>query len=1386
MDFIEIDCLQVKNKEYDIKPVFCNKPSRDIIIHDGKFIAIWDNDASIWKTSKDDVVRLIDEETMTYYKKKVKFGDLGSTYHPKMMVKNSTRLYKEFTDWVKAKEDTCKGKILNSKVKFNNDTIKRSDYCSFKLPYAIEDGPRDAYNEIVETLYEPEEIEKIEWAIGSVIAGDSITIQKAIALYGSPGTGKSTILDIIKKMFTDSVNGNSYVGSISTKDLSRKNDNFGAAPLKENKLILIDGDANLSETEDNSVLNKIISHDATRANTKFGSDSYVKPIGMLFLATNYYINMSDAKTGLKRRVLIAKPTGNKIEYNHFQKLMRNVDNELGSIAYHCREVYQSLGKDAYDDWEPIEMFEFSNPIFSWISEEWQYILSKDPRYSEGIGLNDAWIHFKKYCEESGFKCGKKSDFKIDMIEYFVVKENYYHNGQKDRYFFTKLKEHNNHVKPKVINITDKKKESWLDMTVQHSILDDILQDEPAQYSKTLRDGQAIPFSAWDKCKTKLKDIDTSKLHYVNIQDTHHIVIDFDIKNDSGEKSFELNKEVAKDWPETYAELSKSGNGIHLHYIYEGDPDLLSSIFDKNVEIKVFRGDSSLRRKLTKCNNLKIARLPKDYLPMRKERKVYNEETFKSEESLRRFIQSCIKKEHHGSTAPEINFIKKALDDMYESGKPYDVKNMKPIIVQFAANSTNQSEKCLKIVSEMKFASEDCEEHSFDAPIDITEEAPIVFVDIECFPNLFLINWKFEGEGKKIVRMINPTPEEVKALFQYRLVGFNNRDYDNHMIWAASEGYSNRQLYNLSKKLINKDKTISREAKFMQAYGLSYTDIYDYAKKKQSLKKWEIELGIHHQELGLDWDSPVPENLWPKVAEYCDNDVIATEAVWNATQGDFLARKILAEIAGGKPNDKTNKLSAMFIFEGNKHPQAEFEYRFMGKPEEGQENLDIWDDGITAFQPNGKPVFMGYKFERGKSSYLDVEEVGEGGYVFAEEREVINDKGKPEIQVGGMYDDVWTFDVASQHPSSIIAENLFGDYYTARFKEILELRIAIKHGELDRAKQMFGGALAKYLDNPEMADALAGALKIVINSVYGLTSAKFENEFKDPRNIDNIVAKRGALFMINLRNLVQKMGYTVVHCKTDSIKVAHPDEKIKKFITDYGKEFGYNFEVEHIFEKICLVNNAVYIAKLSKDDPEWIKDCEKAKAKGKPEPTRWTATGTQFQVPYVFKSLFSGEDIEFSDMCETKSVSDGGLIYLDFDETLPDVSEYERILQTRKAIANDKKVTLKAKHEAEEYADISDSQLKSKVAKGHDYRFVGKVGLFCPVKDGYGGAIMYRYDSENDKYSAVTGTKDYRWIEAEVVRDANLEEYIDKSYYNALLDDAVRTISKYGDYEWFVA
>ena len=231
-----------------------------------------------------------------------------------------------------------------------------------------------------------------------------------------------------------------------------------------------------------------------------------------------------------------------------------------------------------------------------------------------------------------------------------------------------------------------------------------------------------------------------------------------------------------------------------------------------------------------------------------------------------------------------------------------------------------------------------------------------------------------------------------------------------------------KVYNVT--TINGEKN----AFFGEAYNLSYTDIYDFASagNKKSLKKFEIELGIHHKELGIPWDKEVPEDRWSEVAEYCDNDVIATEAVFNYLSADWTARQILAELADMTVNDTTNSLTTKIIFGKEKNPQSQFNYRDMGDMSKALP-FDLypgkWDE-FTQFDEDGKPIFPGYKYAYGISTYRG-ETVGEGGYVYAEP---------------GMYTNVALLDIASMHPHSTIAEELFGPVYTKRYKDLVRDRI----------------------------------------------------------------------------------------------------------------------------------------------------------------------------------------------------------------------------------------------------------------------------------------------------------------------------------------------------------
>ena len=1356
IDFLMISTRSTKRGVIEIYPKFIIKKSSDLMIRGGDFYAIWIEERGLWSTDEQDALQLIDRELDRYAEEnRRRFDSDIKVLH--MWDAESGMIDSWHKYCQKQMRDSFH--MLDEKLIFFNTETNKKDYASKKLNYPLEAGDLSAYEKLMSTLYSEEERRKIEWAIGSIVSGESKRLQKFMVLYGAAGTGKSTVLNIIQQLFEG------YYSVFDAKALGSSSNSFALEAFKSNPLVAIQHDGDLSRIEDNTRLNSLVSHELMTVNEKFKSTYANRFKCFLFMGTNKPVKITDAKSGLIRRLIDVSPTGNKLNPNDYKDIVKRVGFELGAIAYHCQEVYLST-PGMYDDYIPIAMLGASNDFYNFIVDSYHVFKKED-----GTTMKAAWEMYKTYCDEAkvSFPFSQRI-FKEELKNYFRdYKERFnLEDGSRVRSYYSGFRTEKFETEKNPAGEIVETKPTSIEFKEQESVFDKECKTCPAQYGTDA----GTPGKKWANVKTTLDSLDTSQLHYVKVPE-NHIVIDFDIPDEEGNKSFERNVEEASKWPPTYAELSKSGCGVHLHYIYTGDPARLSRIYDDHVEVKVFTGNSSLRRKLSKCNNLPIATISSG-LPLKGENKMVNFEAVQSEKGLRTLIKRNLNKEIHPGTKPSIDFIYKILEDAYSSDLKYDVTDMRNTVLAFAANSSHQADYCIKLVNKMQFKSADT------STAVKNESAKLIFYDVEVFPNLFLVNWKIEGEGKPVVRMINPTPSEIEDLMRFRLVGFNCRRYDNHILYARLMGYSNEQLYNLSQKIING----SANCFFGEAYNVSYTDVYDFASagNKKSLKKLEIEMGnvtekelkkkgfsddeikiikagTHHQELGLPWDQPVPEELWTKVAEYCDNDVIATEASFVYLKADWTARQILADLADMTVNDTTNSLTTKIIFGNNRKPQDQFHYRNLAEPvhDLDEETYSFLAEACPEMmeRTHGEagsllPYFPGYKFENGKSTYRD-EEVGEGGYVYAEP---------------GMYGNVALLDISSMHPHSAIAEVLFGVKFTRAFRDIVEGRVSIKHEAWDIVNTMLDGKLTPYIqkviDGEMTSKQLADALKTAINSVYGLTSASFENAFRDPRNKDNIVAKRGALFMINLKHEVQELGFTVAHIKTDSIKIPDATPEIIQFVMDYGKRYGYTFEHEATYDRMCLVNDAVYIAK--------YKDGKHA--------GEWTATGTQFAVPYVFKKLFSGEDITFEDMCETKSVSSA--LYLDMNEGLPDVSEEEKqYAKLLKELSDVSKLEDPMTDECQEF-----ERLGKIIADGHCYRFIGKIGQFCPIKDGCGGGLLMR--EKNGRYYAATGSKGYRWLESEMVRELDKQDDIDRSYYDKLVDDAVKTISEYGDFEWFVS
>lgn len=1335
LDFMKVATRTLsKSGITEVFPKFIMKKSNDLMVRGKDFYAIWDNEQQMWSTDEDDVIRLVDAEIEKFITQNCDRFD--TTLIGKYMWDSDSGSIDKFHKYCQ-KQMRDNYTMLDEELIFSNTKPGRENFASKRLSYPLEEGNYDAWDRIIGTLYSDDERHKIEWCIGSIVSGDSRKLQKFMVLYGAAGTGKSTILNIVQQLFEG------YYSTFDAKALGSANNAFALEPFKTNPLVAIQHDGDLSRIEDNTRLNSLVSHERMSVNEKFKGLYETSFKCFLFMGTNRPVKITDGKSGLLRRLIDVHPTGNKIPGDEYKDLMAQIPFELGGIAYHCLQVYED-DPAYYDEYIPKSMLGASNDFYNFVCDSYSVFKNQN-----GTTLKAAWEMYKTYCDDAkvSFPFSKRN-FKEELKNYFWDYDdridaedgsrllNYYSQFRTDIF--------ENEIGGSKKKEKNKDKVTWIDLKEQPSIFDELCKDCPAQYATV----NETPGKPWDSITTKLSDLDTSKLHYVKLPE-NHIVIDFDIKDDSGNKSLEKNLEAASKWPPTYAEVSKGGQGLHLHYIYNGDPTELSGIYDEDIEIKVFTGKSSLRRKLIKCVNHVLSVLSSG-LPLKGVKKLVNIEGIQNEKHLRSIIKKHLNKEIMHNTKPSIDMIKKCLDEAYESKIGYDLSDMKGPVIALAASSTNQADTCMKIVGDMKFKSEDVNETVNESDSDC-----LVFYDIEIFPNLFLVCYKMAGENKPVVAMVNPKSSDIENLVRFKLVDFNGRKYDRHLLYARMMGYTVEELYDLSQRIINAPKGSRDSGLFSEAYKLGYTDVYDFAAKKQSLKKWEIELGIGHKELGLPWDKPVPEELWSEVIKYCKWDVTATEKVFDHLQGDFTARKILANLAGGTVNDTTNSLTTKIIFGNERHPSLVYTDLATG------EQYGTAEDEIHKEKPLN--AFPGYEFiqfgedRKPHNMYRGID-LGFGGYIRSN---------------AGIYINVALLDIQSLHPNSAVAMNYFG-VYTQHFKDILDARVAIKQGDFETARHMLGGRLAPFLDDEGQAADLAQALKIAINSVYGLTSAKFDNPFRDSRNKNNIVALRGALFMKTLQDEVEKRGFKIVAIKTDSIKIANATKEIVAFCIEFAKKYSYTFEFEAFYDRICQINDADYIARYK--DPEY---CEKTfgfvPKDNKKHPMEWTATGKQFAVPYVFKTLFSKESIKFEDLCETFSVKSA--LYLDMNEKLPDVSEYEKEFEK-----------LESKYKKGQLSDTTFesecARLNDKIAEGHDYRFVGKVGQFTPIKAGEGGGVLVR--KQGEKYYAAANSTGYRWVESDMIKDPENHDKIDLSFYRNMVDKMLAEINQYGDAEWFTS
>lgn len=1349
----------------------------DLIVRGGAFAYYWDGEQ--WSKDLRDIVLNIDSNIKSAVNE-VRSEHPDSTIKYGLAENSNSGIVTKFQKYCQALQ--TKDIAFNTTIFFDNQTPKRDDYSTIQLNYHPQPGKCDSFDKLAGTLYAPEELDKILWAIGALLTGNMPKIQKFLFLYGAAGTGKGTMLDIISKIFQE------YRADIDLEKLTNGSQ-FGTSQIVDVPL-LVDSDSKIDRIKKDTDLLKLVSHEPVMVRKLYQDGYSVAFQGLLVTASNARYDAKNVNSGIHRRALVVHPSGNIVSKEDYNRLMNDINYEVPYIAQKAIDRYTELGEAFYDNYRDEEMVNYSDPFHACVSENLPLFTEKD-----GITLNQAASIYKEYIEELGWETkGVKQKVKLRLPDYYrefskykmidgVRLTRYYSGFKTEKFPFLNGKD-----KPK--NVVECEQPSWLDLSEQPSLFD----KEAAAYPAQLANENGTPKYKWDTVRTTLKDIDTSELHYVKVPQSH-IVLDFDMKNENGEKDLELNIKEALSYPQTYAEVSKSGGGLHLHYWYDGDVTKLKNLIKDDVEVKVYTGKSSLRRKLIKCNNLPIAHIATGLPLKEKEVIMYKdiEDIHWTEKKLRTFIENCMDKVHHSATKPEMDFIYTVLEQAKDTGVKYNLNDMLDSLTKFAMHSTHNSDYCLGIVNKLTLSTYQTEDEIGNGN-DIIDDKDIVFFDIEVFSNLFLVCWKKNGfeipawvyddldkdinsginyqtsdilksnwydqhKNKDYGIWCNPTTNQLEYLLQHPLVGFNNRKYDNHILYNASLGATPMELYMQSQNIINHTGDGGMKP---AAYNLSYADLYEFMDIKQSLKKWEIALGLTHDEFEFPWDQPLAVSNWARCAMYCMHDVDATDKVFNdkhVGQPAWMARKVMCELTEMSPNTKTQTLAEKFLFGDEQRPQDNFVWYDLAKEFPGY-----------TFDPNRKPA----------SDYHG-KDPSEGGYVSS--KPGVYGVSAKDYNEGNIIDPetgrcklVTYIDVASLHPHSLIAINYFGKY-TPKFQALVKCRMHIKHGELDKAASAFSDIdpalsekLSKFLNDPSLINGLAHAMKIIINIVYGMTSAKYDNKFRDPRNVDNIIAKRGALFMMMLEEELNARGCNVIHVKTDSMKITNYLQEDIQYAMDRANEFGYTFELECIFDRIALTNKSTNIGHIE----------------GKPEydAHAWEAVGAQYAEPYVFKKLFSHEELVEDDFMTLKSstapiylggrfIGKNAYVYASLTGEDLYVVREENIAQSIQTKAQKPLKDYLNKRDYEglplEVQEANRAIKISKELKGRDFDISPE-----RVQDIIDNNFP---ETKVTKHCSLSKTKDWAW---RLSTEYKGHDDVNMGYYGKLVDDAIDDIYKVGD------
>lgn len=175
-------------------------------------------------------------------------------------------------------------------------------------------------------------------------------------------------------------------------------------------------------------------------------------------------------------------------------------------------------------------------------------------------------------------------------------------------------------------------------------------------------------------------------------------------------------------------------------------------------------------------------------------------------------------------------------------------------------------------------------------------------DMEIAVNRTILGIKAPGEPAEHVVIDEPLDADTAAEIENRLgggrelCGYNNSGFDSYILNAALNGAEPEFLHQLSQDIIT---TKAPAWQVARNYGVdrcnfNELDLMHYTPRGR-LKDYEGRLGLSIIDLPFDPQQPITDAQLPEVIHYLEHDLLATETLRQAVEGDVQARLVLEQM-----------------------------------------------------------------------------------------------------------------------------------------------------------------------------------------------------------------------------------------------------------------------------------------------------------------------------------------------------------------------------------------------------------------------------------------------------------------------------------------------------------